>query len=324
MPSGLDSASTNGRGIPQPFAVRIGTELPAHTNKSSQFLFLPRELRDQIYSLVLLPTSSEGLSHPQQGRNSSFTIDPSILRVNRQIYTEARPYLYCKSSAVFRVDLSSTPRGPSSRSTLMGVEAVSQSFTHSKAYAEWVPDTSQNDPSANMSQPALEKKDQAQRLRDTGGVTERKPVIANRDALRAIRHLEVLVPIHGLWGGRSHKMVDGLATLAGQTLMWILRVLKVIYKSGVCPKKTLTILVQDGGRNHQPLIWQEAEMSYDTKIIQLLRDIQGSSRYVRVVKIKQDQSVEFKDDVERQGKKVTAEDIFGFDEPVDMEDMCGR
>lgn len=69
------------------------------------FLLLPPELRQLIYVELLCPDphSVKTLYHDRYGRDSSFNIHPSILRVNRQINAEATSLLYDHN--VFKIDI---------------------------------------------------------------------------------------------------------------------------------------------------------------------------------------------------------------------------
>ncbi|KAF6238431.1 hypothetical protein HO173_003398 [Letharia columbiana] len=57
---------------------------------------LPLELRTKIYKELLSPDPARvyTLYHDRHGREASFNIDPTILRVNKQIYSEAISVLY--------------------------------------------------------------------------------------------------------------------------------------------------------------------------------------------------------------------------------------
>ncbi|KAI9839471.1 MAG: hypothetical protein M1819_002096 [Sarea resinae] len=92
----------------------------AASSKTSPFLALPLEMRNQIYIALLAPSKPPVIytgDHrvSANGENEVLTnICPAILRVNRQIYAEARPILYNNSpSNPFRICLPHAPR-PSS------------------------------------------------------------------------------------------------------------------------------------------------------------------------------------------------------------------
>jgi len=62
----------------------------------SRLLALPQELRTRIYEELLCPEPAKvhTLWHDREGRQSLLNLYPSILRVNKQIYFEARSLLY--------------------------------------------------------------------------------------------------------------------------------------------------------------------------------------------------------------------------------------
>ncbi len=64
----------------------------AATNGPSPLLALPRETRDQIYRELLTPTIGIG-----NVERDSYGLEPSILRVNRQMHAEASEVLYNES-----------------------------------------------------------------------------------------------------------------------------------------------------------------------------------------------------------------------------------
>lgn len=57
--------------------------------QASPLLILPLELRAKIFEELLCPNPGRvyTLYHDRQGRQASFNIDPTILRVNEQIYS---------------------------------------------------------------------------------------------------------------------------------------------------------------------------------------------------------------------------------------------
>ena len=68
----------------------------AATTQASSLLSLPLELRTKFYEQLLAPDPNgvHTLYHDRHGRETSFGIDPTILRVNKQIYSEAVSILY--------------------------------------------------------------------------------------------------------------------------------------------------------------------------------------------------------------------------------------
>lgn len=72
----------------------------AATTQASPLLVLPLELRLDIYKQLLSPDPDRVciLYHDKQGRKASFDLDPAILRVNKQIYSEAVSILYDTAS----------------------------------------------------------------------------------------------------------------------------------------------------------------------------------------------------------------------------------
>lgn len=68
----------------------------AATTQASPLLALPLELRTKVYEQLLRPDPDRvhTLYHDRHGREASFDIDPTILRVNKQIYSEAVSILY--------------------------------------------------------------------------------------------------------------------------------------------------------------------------------------------------------------------------------------
>jgi len=72
---------------------------------TSRLLALPQELRTRIYEELLCPEPAKvhTLWHDREGRQGSFDLHPSILRVNKQIYFEASSLLY--DSNIFEIDL---------------------------------------------------------------------------------------------------------------------------------------------------------------------------------------------------------------------------
>lgn len=68
--------------------------------QASPLLALPLELRTKVYEQLLRPNSDRvyTLYHDRHGREASFDIDPTILRVNKQIYSEAVSILYDTAS----------------------------------------------------------------------------------------------------------------------------------------------------------------------------------------------------------------------------------
>jgi len=80
------------------------------TTQKSRFLTLPLEVRLYIYEDLLCPDPSQVLQlyHDRRGREPSFNIDPAILRVNKQIHSEAVDVLYEKT--IFEISLYSVVR----------------------------------------------------------------------------------------------------------------------------------------------------------------------------------------------------------------------
>ena len=68
----------------------------ASSFQASLLVTLPLELRTKIYKQLLSPDPARvhTLYHDRHGREASFNIDPTILRVNKQIYSEAISILY--------------------------------------------------------------------------------------------------------------------------------------------------------------------------------------------------------------------------------------
>lgn len=68
----------------------------AATTQLSPLLALPLELRTKVYEQLLTPDPDRihTLYHDRHGREASFGIDPTILRVNKQIHSEAASILY--------------------------------------------------------------------------------------------------------------------------------------------------------------------------------------------------------------------------------------
>ncbi|KAK3170647.1 hypothetical protein OEA41_002728 [Lepraria neglecta] len=73
--------------------------------QASPLLILPLELRTKIFEELLCPHPGRiyTLYNDRQGREASFNIDPTILRVNKQIYSESVSLLY--NSNVFEINL---------------------------------------------------------------------------------------------------------------------------------------------------------------------------------------------------------------------------
>ncbi|MCJ1456754.1 hypothetical protein MMC28_007118 [Mycoblastus sanguinarius] len=74
-------------------------------SQASLLLALPVELRIKIYEGLLSPdpTKVHTLYHDREGRGGPFNIDSSILRTNRQIYSEAVSVLYANN--IFEISL---------------------------------------------------------------------------------------------------------------------------------------------------------------------------------------------------------------------------
>lgn len=72
----------------------------AATTQASPLLALPLELRTRIYKELLGPDPAHvyTLYHDRHGRKGSFDIDPTVLRVNKQIFSEANSILYDTAS----------------------------------------------------------------------------------------------------------------------------------------------------------------------------------------------------------------------------------
>ncbi|KAF6224452.1 hypothetical protein HO133_011029 [Letharia lupina] len=68
----------------------------AAATQASPLLALPFELRTKVYEQLLRPDPDRvhTLYHDRHGREASFDFDPTILRVNKQIYSEAVSILY--------------------------------------------------------------------------------------------------------------------------------------------------------------------------------------------------------------------------------------
>ncbi|MCJ1471909.1 hypothetical protein MMC13_000550 [Lambiella insularis] len=287
--------------------------MSTNTSQPCQFLSLPRELRNIIYSLALSPSSSgvHILYHPYYGRAGSFSVNTSILRVNRQVHDEAKPYLYCESSAVFRIDLST-------HITPLGIGIASQSLTHSQSYTEFAPDLFRIDPSTIKPKALLKDTGQVQRSPSPGATMESEKNLKalgmiTRRAFRLLRHLEMVVPTQMLWR-RANKYDTGRASEAGWMLIRILETLKTPHKSSICPEKTLTIFVRAYyDETHQAPSQMTEEVLHDTRIIQLLQEVQQNSRHVWIEKINNDQTKELKDGAGHQEKKISAEDLFGLE-----------
>ena len=74
--------------------------------QATSLLTLPLEIRCKIYEELLNPDPARvhTLYHDRHGREASFNIDPTILRVNKQIYSEAIPILYDTISVRINLD----------------------------------------------------------------------------------------------------------------------------------------------------------------------------------------------------------------------------
>ena len=74
--------------------------------QASSLFTLPLELRTKIYEDLLNPDPARVyiLYHDRHGREASFNIDPTILRVNKQIYSEAISILYDDISVRINLD----------------------------------------------------------------------------------------------------------------------------------------------------------------------------------------------------------------------------
>lgn len=72
------------------------TQNMSSTIAASRLLSIPIELRTKIYRDLLSPDPARvhTLYHDRHGREAPFDIDPTILRVSRQIYSEAVSILY--------------------------------------------------------------------------------------------------------------------------------------------------------------------------------------------------------------------------------------
>lgn len=77
----------------------------AASTQASPLLALPIELRSKVYEQLLRPDPDHvcTLYHDRNGREAFFDIDPTILRVNKQIYFEAISILYDNASV--QIDL---------------------------------------------------------------------------------------------------------------------------------------------------------------------------------------------------------------------------
>ncbi|KAM0795327.1 hypothetical protein BDR22DRAFT_967053 [Usnea florida] len=74
--------------------------------QATSLVTLPLELRCKIYNELLNPDPARvhTLYHDRHGREASFNIDPTILRVNKQIYSEAIAILYDTISVRINLD----------------------------------------------------------------------------------------------------------------------------------------------------------------------------------------------------------------------------
>ena len=74
--------------------------------QASSLFTLPLELRTKIYEKLLNPDPERvhTLYHDRRGREASFNIDPTILRINKQIYSEAISILYDTISVRINLD----------------------------------------------------------------------------------------------------------------------------------------------------------------------------------------------------------------------------
>lgn len=74
--------------------------------QASSLFTIPLELRTKIYEELLNPDPERvhTLYHDRHGREASFNIDPTILRVNKQIYSEAISIFYDNISVRINLD----------------------------------------------------------------------------------------------------------------------------------------------------------------------------------------------------------------------------
>ena len=74
--------------------------------EASPLFTLPLKIRNKVYEELLSPDPAtvHKLYHDRKGRSEALNIHPSILQVNRQVYSEALWILY--SCNVFSIDLS--------------------------------------------------------------------------------------------------------------------------------------------------------------------------------------------------------------------------
>ena len=241
-------------------------------------LNLPRELRDQIYFAVLSPAREnvQILWSSQYGRARSLSITPAILQTNKQIYSEAIHYLYCKSTDVWQIDLYGR------NLEIYGVSG--RDYTKRPGYSG--PELFRPNPRKPEIKAKLDEWDQQLRQVSLESEAEVKgsPLefgMLTGKAIFCLRSLEIVFSTWHLWQ-RCHKYDNGIPSFTGKALVYILGVLES--RKECKPRlQTLTIIMKSNEHHYIPSSALKDEVPWNKKIVQLLRAIQRKSTQVRVI-----------------------------------------
>ena len=228
----------------------------ATNTQTSPLLALPLELRISVYKQLLNPDPGRvhTLYHDRHGREAPFDIDPTILRVNKQIYSEAVSILY--DTASVRIYL--------------GTPVVMQCTGGN--YADDIddpPDLFRAD-SEEEFKPAnkLDQYNPPSTVRDLqfeGSLGSTAPGYIYPHCFQRLRKLHLVTSRHAIWGD---SQCGSYFSHTGQTVLRILKLLaeEQVTKSPIT--KRLTFTIQPDWRTVEAeLLIRNGEMDSKTRAV---------------------------------------------------------
>lgn len=298
------------------------------TSPFFRFLDLPRELRDCIYLYVLCPSSQQPhvVWSAHRGRLRSLAIVSALLRANKQVYYEAKAYLYEKSKATCQIDFGGGNGaihgadfgGPDSapRGELYGYEYILRPGPHG-------PEIHQRNLLSDRVSKDCEAKDDNPSIVFT--LAPQRQVPQDQASIRGAitgaviacsLHLELTFEMRDLWQ-RCNKYEGGRQGWRGLLLMYLLEVLasrdfgSAIAARGSC--RTLTLTMHERGHEYMPSGSLGEEIARNKRMLELLRAIRAAGTTVRIVRpqVKQDRRYRVQEEVGgANDNNITATDVF--------------
>ena len=188
-------------------------------DEESSLLALPLELRRLVYEQLLSsdPNRVHALYHDRYGKQGCFDLHPTILRVNKQIYSEAVSILY--DNAHVRLYLSTPvsfyPEGINDPPELFRTDHEEDNKSINELTWQTVPSTGKGPKSPEHVQP---KKG----LKFPERVKGAAPGYIYPHCLQRLRGIQLVTSRQALWGnGQCGKYLSH----TGQTVLQILRLL---------------------------------------------------------------------------------------------------